>query len=443
MTETGLSSCPASSMIAQPIILIRDNDRPSDAAAEQVRGLLKRCPCLPDAHQWPVHHLTLSEAAGHPAVLDGDALAWIMVEQADAGELFEVISVVQEHHLPTLVTRRGETEAAGAMYQDGVVICPPGSRPEVVGPMVQSLRSQLPVLRAMKTELKLLRAHEGGLCDQIGRIDEELRLAAQLQREFLPKELVSIHDVGFRVLFRPASYVSGDIYDVIRLDEKHIGFFLADAVGHGVPAALLTMFIKRSLVTKKIDSTSPRGYRLTEPAEALEKLNRDLVETQGGQVRFATACYGVINCETHQVCVARAGHPFPLILRSDGSTQALEPEGGLLGVFPEETYEQSCFTLAQGERLLLYSDGFEMAFPGEGTAEGKAVSKRVASMQYAEEFEDLRVGTLDEALQRLERKLDSQSGSLNQRDDLTILCLGVESAAQSKPVESGISASAA
>ena len=49
----------------------------------------------------------------------------------------------------------------------------------------------------------------------------------------------------FHTLFRPASHVSGDLYDVMRLDEDHIGFYMADAVGHGMPAALLTMFIKR------------------------------------------------------------------------------------------------------------------------------------------------------------------------------------------------------
>ena len=56
----------------------------------------------------------------------------------------------------------------------------------------------------------------------------------------------------FHTLFRPAGYVSGDLYDVARLDERRIGFYVADAVGHGMPAALLTMFIKHALVTKEV-----------------------------------------------------------------------------------------------------------------------------------------------------------------------------------------------
>ena len=69
-------------------------------------------------------------------------------------------------------------------------------------------------------------------------------------------------------------YVSGDLYDVMRLDETHIGFYMADAVGHGMPAALLTMFIKNALVTKEI---GPGGYRLLAPGETIAKLNEVLL----------------------------------------------------------------------------------------------------------------------------------------------------------------------
>jgi sigma-B regulation protein RsbU (phosphoserine phosphatase) len=412
-------------MTGQNLILIRDGRCPADAAVDRARTLLDQCP---PASAFNLTTASTAEVLNDPAIAESAHIAWVMVDEADDGELFEVIGTLQDRHVPTLLTRRNERATAGTPQQDGVVVCPPGTPAAVVVALLQGLRSQVPVLRAMKSELKLLRAHQGGLCDQIGRIDEELRLAAQLQREFLPKSMVAIGDVAFRVLFRPAGYVSGDIYDVVRLDEKHIGFFLADAVGHGVPAALLTMFIKRSLVTKRLDPGNPRGYRLTEPGEALEKLNRDLVEQQGGQVRFATACYGVVNCETLEVCLARAGHPFPIHLRADGTTQTLEPEGGLLGVFAEETYEQTRLQLSHGDRLLLYSDGFEMAFPPEELPKGRAPDprgKRVASTRYTREFEDLRQGTPDDAILRLQEKLDHQAGSLNQRDDLSLVCLSV------------------
>ena len=273
-------------------------------------------------------------------------------------------------------------------------------------------------------ENRFLRTHQGGLCDQMDRIDEELRLAAQLQREFLPiPPLPAVNGIAFEVLYRPAGYVSGDIYDVVRLDEDHIGFFLGDAVGHGVPAALMTMYIKRSLHTKEVDETSPKGYRIIPPDEAIATLNHDMCLHDAGTVRFATACYGVIECSTGRLKFARGGHPFPMILRADGSIDTLDPEGAMLGIFPEEQFELAHTRLEPGDRFLMFSDGFETAFPeGGGSAEQ---SLGLANKQFEQEFLDLANGQPKDAIQRLEIKLDQQIGSLNQQDDITLVFLNV------------------
>src|SRR4051812_12621367 len=117
------------------------------------------------------------------------------------------------------------------------------------------------------------------------RLDEELRLAARIQQDFLPKLLPQVGNVHFHTLFRPAGYVSGDIYDVARLDETTVGFFVCDAVGHGMPAALLTMFIKRAMVTKEILAS---GYRLLDPGETLRNLNQSLVDQNLSQATYTT-----------------------------------------------------------------------------------------------------------------------------------------------------------
>src|SRR5260221_832124 len=87
------------------------------------------------------------------------------------------------------------------------------------------------------------------------------------------------------VFSRPAGYVSGDLYDVARLDETHVAFCIVDAVGHGMPAALLTMFIKRALVSKEI---GPGGYRLLPPSETMRRLNYALVEQNLSAATFST-----------------------------------------------------------------------------------------------------------------------------------------------------------
>ncbi len=145
------------------------------------------------------------------------------------------------------------------------------------------------------------------------RLDEELRLAARLQQDFLPKTLPQIGPIHFHTLYRPAGYVSGDLYDVARLDETHVCFYMADAVGHGMPAALLTMFIKNALVTKQI---TPGGYRLLDPGETLERLNASLVDQNLTHATFATAVYGTVNASTLVCRYAGAGHPPPLLMRT-------------------------------------------------------------------------------------------------------------------------------
>jgi sigma-B regulation protein RsbU (phosphoserine phosphatase) len=270
----------------------------------------------------------------------------------------------------------------------------------------------------------MLRAQSTGMAGQFDKIDEELRMALKIQREFLPKQLPDVDGLAFDVLWRPACYVGGDIYDIQRLDEDHIGVFIADAVGHGMPAALMTVYIKQSMVTRQITPGIGAGYRIVPPGEAIAGLNRAMIEQDAGAASLGTAAYAVINTATQRVTVARAGHPAPLLLRGDGRTQWLEPDGAMLGIFPEEVFEELTYDLDDGDRFLLYSDGFEVAFPGKGS------KGRLANEHYCTEFEGLRRGTGQEALEFLQERIDLQSGSLNQRDDLTVVSTSVRALAR-------------
>ena len=366
---------------------------------------------------------TLDRVAADPSVLDDIETAWLVLNRPTASDLFEVIGQFQDRQLPALLSRPNGTETLGQIHRDGIVTCPPGTEPEAACVVLQTLISQAPTLSALRREVGIHQIQQAGLCEQISKLDEELRMAAQLQQEFLPMELPEVGDATFHVLYRPAGYVSGDIYDVMRLDEHHVGFFVADAVGHGVPAALMTVYIKRSLRTKQINPTAPGGYEIISPSEALAKLNADMIAQQAGKVRFATACYGILDTRDNTLRMARAGHPFPMILHPDGEVETIEPEGGLLGVFADEHFDEAVVQLHPGDRLLLYSDGFECAFPDrEPCPNGK---RRVANENYAREFMDLGTGDPDEAFKRMESNLDLQAGSLNQKDDLTIVCLAI------------------
>lgn len=278
----------------------------------------------------------------------------------------------------------------------------------------QQLATTQRELDALRAELNMLRRRDETLNFYMHRLDEELRLAARLQQDFLPKFVPQVGPVHFHTLFRPAGYVSGDLYDIMRLDERRIGFYIADAVGHGMPAALLTMFIKHALITKEIAGNT---YRLLSPSESLARLNMELIGQNLSQAAFATALYGIIDVDTLELTLARAGHPAPLILRAGGGLETIECDGPLLGIFPDEPFAATTATLASGDRLLLYTDGIEVAFCEEHV---------VDSQRWRDELIVRKDLPTDELLGAFADRIDNEAGSLAPKDDLTVIVLEVK-----------------
>ncbi len=275
----------------------------------------------------------------------------------------------------------------------------------------------------LRRELRIAQKTSGGVREEMSRISQELSLASKIQQELIPKQLPRIEGVDFGVLYRPAGYVSGDIYNIAQLDERRTAFFIADAVGHGVPAALLTMIISRSLPMR--GGTTERKF--ITPTEALGTLNTELCDVSDGTPRFATAVYGIVDRVSGLVRIANAGHPQPMRITAHRVAK-VEAGGPLLGVFHEAEFEEEVFTLEPGETLLLYSDGFETAFPdadamlrgGGGPSPSTRYIDQLLSIGRRKKTAGESVG---EALRLLEGRLDSACGSLHQLDDVTALAL--------------------
>lgn len=187
-------------------------------------------------------------------------------------------------------------------------------------------------------------------------LTEQLKMAGHVQRDFLPARLPDSPNYRWATLFRPAEWVSGDIYDITRLDEEHVGFYLADAVGHSMPAALLTMFLKHAIVMRE---TKGNTYRIFEPSEVISRLNVLMAQQGLSGCQFATICYCLLNTRTRQLKFARAGHPYPILVSADGRMRTLDTRGPLLGIFEDSVFQQGSVCLEQGDKLVLYSDGAE------------------------------------------------------------------------------------
>lgn len=189
------------------------------------------------------------------------------------------------------------------------------------------------------------------------QIDQELELASRLQSSFLPQHLPSLPQVRFAVHYHPCGHVGGDFYDVFRLDETHIGFYVADVMGHGVPASLLTIFVKKGIRAKEIFGSE---YRLASPSEVLNRLNHDLIDQQLSDQPFITMLYALLNVANGTIQFSRAGHPYPLHVPASTNPVFWHGEGTLLGVF-ETSFSNQDSVLAGGDKLLFYTDGVDHA----------------------------------------------------------------------------------
>jgi sigma-B regulation protein RsbU (phosphoserine phosphatase) len=256
-------------------------------------------------------------------------------------------------------------------------------------------------------------------CQQVNRrlqqayqqIDQELHLARRIQQSLLPQTLPEMPPVRFAVQYRPCGRVGGDFYDVFRLDEDHVGFYVADVMGHGIPAGLLTIFLKKAVRAKEIFG---RNYRLLPPDEVLGRLNQEMLDQALAENPFITMVYGLFDRRQSTLAFARAGHPHPLYVPQAGEPELWRVHGTLLGVF-ETRFTVQTRQLRPGDKVLLYTDGLETS----GDAPGQSGIDRLQSG--ATRHRDLPIGEL---VQRLAHELLVQSG---QPDDFTLL--GMELAA--------------
>jgi phosphoserine phosphatase RsbU/P len=237
------------------------------------------------------------------------------------------------------------------------------------------------------------------------QIDQELELARRIQESFLPRQLPEVPQVRFAVHYQPCNKVGGDFYDIFRLDERHLGFYVADAMGHGVPASLLTIFVKTGVRAKEITG---KTYRLVPPEEVLQQLNRDLIEQQLSDAPFITMVYALLDHRELTLRFSRSGHPHPLHVPLTGPPEPWPLEGSLLGVF-DTRYSVRTEQLKPGDKVLIYTDGID-------TATWSDAEPGVASLlAFAEHHREAKI---DDLVRMLPAELFKNS---RQTDDLTVL----------------------
>jgi anti-sigma regulatory factor (Ser/Thr protein kinase) len=220
-------------------------------------------------------------------------------------------------------------------------------------------------------ELLQVVADRVALSIERSRLMVQGQIAETLQRSLLPRSLPQVPGLRMAARYLPAadeSAVGGDWYDVIDLRQHRIGFVIGDVAGHGMAAATFMGQLRSAVRAYALDTEGP-GEVITKLAEFSDRMHS----------RMATVVYATLNLNTWEVRFARAGHPYPLLLHSDGTFEFLADTGGPpLGTLGGHRYEEESVTLAPGESLLLYTDGL-IERRGHKLADGEAHLTEVAT----------------------------------------------------------------
>ena len=257
------------------------------------------------------------------------------------------------------------------------------------------------------------------------RLEEELRIARAIQMSLLPQGQLSIPGLSVAALCVPAREVGGDYYDLLPLGDGRYGLLIADVSGKGTSAAFYMAELKGLMLSLSRIHRSPR--------ELLVQANQIISEHLDSR-SFITMIYAVVDVEARTLTYARAGHT-PLILRSEGSTgepsvEILTPDGMVLGVridrgeLFERLLEERTLALGAGDVLVFFTDGISEAMNAESDCFGEARLARLV-----EEHGDL---APEELRERILREIEAFVGTAPQHDDMTMILLKVDRAAEAR-----------
>lgn len=246
------------------------------------------------------------------------------------------------------------------------------------------------------------------LDDKYMQLHRELMIATELQKSFLPHKVPQYDGIHVDVLYKPSSFIGGDFYDFIRIDDTHLGVLICDVKGHGVASAMITATIKFQIYDLKKQYLHPELF--------LEQLNNRLEQFFRGTENdyFVTAFYGVLDLGKREFVFSNAGHSAPG-LYSGNALQLLDTDQGLpLGILPDMRYEQKRVQLNIGDELFLYTDGiFELVLRGRAP-------KQCSSLH--ELFEDGEPVTILQ-LRQLKEEIASQVAREQIADDINYISI--------------------
>jgi sigma-B regulation protein RsbU (phosphoserine phosphatase) len=285
-----------------------------------------------------------------------------------------------------------EDERIGVLYLDSRERAPLGSAVSRAALETLSAEAALAIENARLYRQALDRA----------KLEQELKVAAEIQRALLPAARV---DKTFCAAFgssAPCLAVGGDFFDYVDLPAGQFGFIVGDVAGKGSPAALLAAAV--------LGMFSVESMYHPRPAAVVTRLNRGVFR-RTVENRFLTAFYGIL-APDGTFTYTNAGHNGPVLVSSSGSRR-LETGGLLLGLFEHAEFDEETVTLDRGDFIVAFSDGVTEAFDVNGEEYGDA--RLLASI------ERHRGKTPEGVIDGLLEDVKAFTGEATQNDDLTLV----------------------
>ena len=252
------------------------------------------------------------------------------------------------------------------------------------------------------------------------RLEEELRIAREIQMSLLPEGPVSLPGLAVTAVCRPAREVGGDYYDFVALDDHRLGVLVADVSGKGTLAAFYMAELKGLILSLGQIYDSPKGL--------LMEVNRILSANLDNRT-FITMTYAVVDLRARTLTYVRAGHTPLIHVPSQGpargQAQVLIPDGLVVGLQLDgieerfaELLEECTIPIAPGDLFALFTDGITEAMNEELDLFGEERLGRLLEDHAHLPSHDLR--------ERILGDVEAFVGGADQHDDITIVLLRID-----------------
>lgn len=187
------------------------------------------------------------------------------------------------------------------------------------------------------------------------KMEQEMRIAAEIQQALLPKPRASLGFVEASAASIPCRSIGGDFFDYLDEPGKSFGFALGDVAGKGPPAALMSALMQGMFASQ--------AQHADDPASAITAMNKALCR-RGLESRFVTLMFGVVTSRG-DLTYCNAGHNPPMVVGKSG-VRRLEEGGPVIGLLEFAPYLQETVHLEKGDTVVIYSDGVSEALSLEG-----------------------------------------------------------------------------